>query len=499
MHDETGMRKLDGFRVASRICRFSALLIGICCLGTLLLALGCSQSPAGPGNDPQAARVIRVPQDEATIEDGLAAASQGDTVLVSAGVYNESGINMTSGVVLIGSRSGRGVTVDGQGADRILTCRNAMAGTSIRNITFTRGRSTGGGGAVSCSSSDLLLSDCSFTENTAYYSAGGGILISSSQVVLDGCVFARNSAEEGAGGAVYCTGSTVTATSCEFDSNGSDHFGGAICCRFGTSIALSGCGFSRNTADFSGGGLACLDTFPAVVASCRFDGNIAYTVNGGAIECIDHSALTVTGTTLTENRAAQSGGAIYCFSNCPCSLTDTRLEGNTSNTGGAVYAFGDSPASLSACLLISNTALDYGGGAAIRCLQLSHATVTNCTFFGNDPAYGGLTSQAVVQMEWYSDLTCSKSIVAYSTSGVAVSSDATCYPELSCTDLYANPDGDWTESIGDQLGVSGNISEDPLFCDADELVLSISADSPCAPANNECGELIGALGIGCGE
>jgi len=215
MHDDTGMGKLDQFRVVSRICRFPALLVGICCLSALLLALGCSQSPAGPGDDPQAARVIRVPQDAATIEEGLAAASQGDTVLVSAGVYNESGILMTSGVVLIGSTSGRGVTVDGQGAARILTCRNTVAGTRVENITFTRGRSTGGGGAVYCSSSVAALSDCTFTENTAYYSAGGAIWIGSSQVVLDGCAFARNSAEEGPGGAVYCTQSTVTATSCE--------------------------------------------------------------------------------------------------------------------------------------------------------------------------------------------------------------------------------------------------------------------------------------------
>jgi len=51
--------------------------------------------------------------------------------------------------------------------------------------------------------------------------------------------------------------------------------------------------------------------------------------------------------------------------------------------------------------------------------------------------------------------------------------------------------------IADQYGVSGNFSEDPLFCDALALNLTLNSASLCAPGNHpECG-LIGAWGVGC--
>jgi len=64
--------------------------------------------------------------------------------------------------------------------------------------------------------------------------------------------------------------------------------------------------------------------------------------------------------------------------------------------------------------------------------------------------------------------------------------------------VYGNAGGDWTGCIADQYGINGNISEDPLFCDAENGDFTIRDDySPCAPANNpECG-LIGALGVDC--
>jgi hypothetical protein len=69
---------------------------------------------------------------------------------------------------------------------------------------------------------------------------------------------------------------------------------------------------------------------------------------------------------------------------------------------------------------------------------------------------------------------------------------------LTCTDLYGNAGGDYVESIEDQYGINGNISEDPLFCDPDCGDLHLHSDSPCAWANNpECG-YIDAHPVGCG-
>jgi hypothetical protein len=49
------------------------------------------------------------------------------------------------------------------------------------------------------------------------------------------------------------------------------------------------------------------------------------------------------------------------------------------------------------------------------------------------------------------------------------------------------------------LGVDGNISADPLLCDAANGDYRLDAASPCAPLNSPAGcGLIGALDVGCG-
>jgi hypothetical protein len=72
-------------------------------------------------------------------------------------------------------------------------------------------------------------------------------------------------------------------------------------------------------------------------------------------------------------------------------------------------------------------------------------------------------------------------------------------PTMRCCDLYGNETGDWFGCIEHLLGIDGNISEDPLFCDPQNEDLTLHSDSPCAWANNpECG-YIGAWPVGCGE
>jgi hypothetical protein len=65
---------------------------------------------------------------------------------------------------------------------------------------------------------------------------------------------------------------------------------------------------------------------------------------------------------------------------------------------------------------------------------------------------------------------------------------------MACNDLHG---GSAPAVIADQVGLQGNFSADPLFCDAPGGDYRLHANSPCAPAGNECGVLIGALPVGC--
>ncbi len=92
-------------------------------------------------------------------------------------------------------------------------------------------------------------------------------------------------------------------------------------------------------------------------------------------------------------------------------------------------------------------------------------------------------------------------IVCQSTGSMGVGWTSGAVPVLACCDLYGNEGGDWVGPIAGQYGISGNISEDPLFCDPQASDFTLHADSPCAPftpPNPEC-DLIGAWPVGCGS
>ncbi len=69
--------------------------------------------------------------------------------------------------------------------------------------------------------------------------------------------------------------------------------------------------------------------------------------------------------------------------------------------------------------------------------------------------------------------------------------------EISCSNVFGNTGGNYTYYMQDQTGIGGNISEDPLFCDYDNWVLTLAEQSPCLQENNDCGVLMGALGMDC--
>jgi len=119
-----------------------------------------------------------------------------------------------------------------------------------------------------------------------------------------------------------------------------------------------------------------------------------------------------------------------------------------------------------------------------------------CTGFRNEGTYaGGLYVGSVGLRRVLID----RSIIAGSLSGPAVYVSSGGSVTLACCDLWGNAGGDWIGVIAPQLGVNGNICEDPIFCFPDSEELSIEDDSPCAPftpPNPQC-DLIGAWPVGC--
>ena len=97
-------------------------------------------------------------------------------------------------------------------------------------------------------------------------------------------------------------------------------------------------------------------------------------------------------------------------------------------------------------------------------------------------------------------ITFENCIIAFGTGGDAVR----CWYEdtdltVRCCDVYGNSGGDWIGCIASQYGIDGNISQDPLFCDALTGDFTLDAASPCAPEHSGGCGLIGAWPVGCGS
>jgi len=322
--------------------------------------------------------------DYLTIQEGIDAASNGDTVQVACGTYREHDIVMKSGITL---RSETGlpecVTIDADSLGRVMYCADADSATVVEGLTITRGlrESTAlpydGGGMYWLNSSPRIV-NCSFVDNEAHNTGGdahgGAIAFYQCSPTVAGCSFsdniARTSWPHGAtyGGAVSLRYSDSTITDCEFFEN-TAHEGGAVYLR-DRNHTLSTCEFSDNCASYGGG----IETggwdLHLVMEDCVFEENEAH-LGGGAI--IGRGSI-VSGCVFDRNTSSSAGGA-EIFSGCV--VTDCRFVNNyaTSGRSGGVECFG--PSVFESCTISGNTAGRGSGGISIDAGTLLDCAITD--------------------------------------------------------------------------------------------------------------------------
>ena len=195
--------------------------------------------------------------DYTAIQPALTAASNGDTVLVVAGVYTGAAnrnLSFLGKNLTLASVSGAATTViDAENAGRAFTFSAGETGTAVVDgFTVTRAptgspvRVTGGawptirrcviqgndvigvaGGAVFCQDSSPTFEDCVFVENTTDQFAGA-IYVQGGAPTFDGCTVVGN-ATAGRGGGFYLTGgANVSLVDSTVTGNGAGLNGGGV-------------------------------------------------------------------------------------------------------------------------------------------------------------------------------------------------------------------------------------------------------------------------------
>ncbi len=235
------------------------------------------------------AGTINVPADHSSIQEAIDASTNGDTVLVAPGRYNETldlkgkaiTLKSSSGAedtILDGARLNNSVIhcVSGEGKDTLIDGFTVTGGTG--DPSFHGPEATIGGGAVVIGSSPRFR-NCTFRGNIATYNGGGMYNGNGSRVTLEKCRFESNNAQKGGG--VFNLESSPEFISTDFEGNGARYAGGAIYNANQSAALIRHCNFTLNLATYNGGAIYNYDSTPTI-SDCLFFNNAA-TYKGGAI------------------------------------------------------------------------------------------------------------------------------------------------------------------------------------------------------------------------
>ncbi len=492
--------------------------------------------------------VIHVPSEQPTIQAGIDAAVDGDTVLVAAGTYVET-IDFLGKAITVRSESSADLTIiDGNQNGSVVTfasgegSASVLEGFTIQNGTGTVVGEYEYGGGIYCDQTSPTIRDCLITANIAGF--GGGLHATGSSSTFDSCEFCENFAlyadgyyEDGEGGGIRAIDSDLTVTDCSFMQNHGGGWGGASVSGGGgiyaidSDLVVTSCAFSNNEAgesesNCSGGGIRCISSSPTI-SSCSFSSNRAD--YGGGIACSGGSPVisdcsfqsnVAIGSGWTENWG--DGGGVFVVGTSNAVIKESTFSDNRSVNGGGIGCLGGSSLLITDCSIVSNRATSgwyegFDGGGGISFFGAS-ATVTNCLIAQNEarenfddqqPVGGGIKFHSSSVL--LTNITIADNFVngVGEGGGLYIEDSA---PVLTNVIVYGNtaPVGDGMyitgtgvplvtySDIQDGYEGEGNIDADPLFTTGSEGDYYLSqveagqvADSPCVNAGSTWAIVLG--------
>lgn len=354
---------------------------------------------------------------KATIQAGIDAAENGDTVIIADGTYTGTGNrDLTFGGRLITVRSANGPE------NCIINCQGSVLDPH-RGFDFGNGETRA-----------AVLDGVTVANGYVYYDNGGAISCLDSSPSIVNCVFANDTVSIGSGAGCYSSGGSPLISACRFDDCDNE---------------------SDGWYDVYGGGIYCIGGAPEVVDNffigCHFD--VFCTSGGGAIACKD-ATIVIRGNTMVKCGGHGAGGAIWAY-NCQVDIRQNTIM----NCGGYHYGGGialwNSNGQIFQNLIADNMVDHMRGGGLYICggsVDIVACTIANNFLDSPDGEGGGVCaySAAVVKIRnsilWGNRVTYRDEQIFLADSAVATAS-------------YCDIEDGWAGN--------GNIAYDPDFFDAD--------------------------------
>ncbi len=386
------------------------------------------------------ANIINIPNDYSSIQLGIDASVDGDTVLVQPAIYSEainfSGKNIVVGSLFLTTADSSYIDntlIEGATVNTCATFENGEDSTAVLvGFTLFKGYSLLSGGGVKIVGSSPTLSHLKIQYNYAQVS-GGGLFISNSSSRLNDIEFFNNNSADGAG-AFISANSSIEMSNVSFLQNFASSSGGGLCID-ASSVIINSAVFEKNFSDNVGGGLYFINNSVLILDDGLFIENIA-TNHGGSGLYSDVSTVYIANSRFIFNTTNQGSGGAMLLVNSTTDICNNRFNNNQAVTGGAITAHGGtfnssensyqhnaarssgavsiiagSTASFTRDEIFENTALRDAG----ICVDSSSAAFSYCGFISNsalgiDYNSTKVGNTAALGVRNYSDVTVDNSL-----------------------------------------------------------------------------------------
>lgn len=334
-------------------------------------------------------RILNVPVQYSSIQDGLNEALPTDTVMVAPGIYTENlqwpdveSINLMGNspesTIIDGNLTGSVITIVSNESTSI-NSNTILSGFTIKNgraySTYPEDR---GGGIILINASpmikDVVVEDC----NAAF---GGGIAVINSNPYLENVTITGNNSLN-SGGGIYCDNSSPMFEQCSLTDNTAETYGGGIYCIDDSSPVINNSDLSNNVAE-TGGGLSSFDSSHPQINICIISNNIAF--RGGGTSSFFDSNPVFYSVQISNNSADSTGGGVYSAYGKP-SFVDCNISENSAKVGGGISIGSNDTPEFINTEITENTAVESGGG--IYLFEVN-PDINNVTVSGNFAQFGG--------------------------------------------------------------------------------------------------------------